>query len=384
MTDDVQRSPGWSDWRWQIANAITTVEALKDWINVTPDEEKAIAATSARYRWRITPYYASIMDPVDPRCPVRLQAIPHLDEIRPNVYAELDPVGDMHYRRTARLIHKYPDRVAILVSSTCPVYCRHCTRKYHTTDKTGTYYGEDRSSSFEPDLEYIRRRPQIRDVLLTGGDPLMLPTRRLEQLIEKLRDIPHIELIRIGSRFPVLLPQRVDAELVSMLARYKPLYFITHFNHSKEITAEAVSACHSLADNGIPVLNQTVLLAGINDQRDELLMLFRQLGKHRVLPYYLYHCDDVNGVSHFVCTIASGRQLMEGLWGHTTGFVLPRYILTTHLGKLPLWPGQLTTTADGYELSSHTGGHIVVSERGTRVASSPMSWPGMPFEGTRG
>lgn len=327
----------WTDWRSQLQNRITTLDSLREWINVTPEEEAAIEACKGKYLWSITPYYASLMDRDDPNCPVRLQAVPSQAELQPAINASVDPVGDTHYRVTNRVVHKYPDRVILLVTDLCPVYCRHCTRKYHTTDEQGTYFGAGAGQSFEGDFAYIAAHPEIRDVLLTGGDPLTFSDERLDKILHRLRQIPHVEIIRIGSRCPVFVPQRITPELCDMLEQYHPLWLNTHFNHSKELTEEAAEACDRLLRHGIPVQNQSVLLKGVNDDIETLRSLIHGLLKMRVRPYYLYHCDNVVGVSHFTTSIEHGRSLMRQLHGYTTGFALPQYVLTTPLGKIPLW-----------------------------------------------
>jgi len=331
----------WDDWRSHLVHAISTLEALRRWINVTDAEEQAIRATVGKYRWQITPYYAALMDAEDPACPVRRQAVPHLQEMNPPVNASVDPVGDTRYRVTRRVVHKYPDRVILLTTEACPVYCRHCTRKYHTTDRAGTYFGPADGAGWEQDFAYIERTPAIRDVLLTGGDPLTLGDGALARIVRRLRQIDHVEVIRIGSRYPVLLPQRITPALCQMLEQYHPVWLNTHFNHPKEITPEAAAACDRLLRHGIPVQNQSVLLAGINDDVDTMRALVTELVRIRVRPYYLYHCDNVTGVSHFATSIESGRAIMRGLLGYTTGYAVPTYVLTTPLGKIPLWEEHL-------------------------------------------
>jgi lysine 2,3-aminomutase len=354
----------WSDWRSQLQHRITTVEQLRQWINVTEREEQAIKAVAGKYRWSITPYYASLMDKDDENCPVRLQAVPHPDEMRTFPNASIDPVGDTVYRKTNRVVHKYPDRVVMLVTSVCPVYCRHCTRKYHTTDLEGTYFGDGEAASWEQDFEYIAQTPAIRDVLLTGGDPLMYSDERLGHIISRLRQIPHVEIIRIGTRFPVLLPQRITPELCGMLEKYHPIWLNTHFNHPTEISSEAAEACDRLLRHGIPVQNQSVLLKGINDDLETMRALVTGLLKIHVRPYYLYHCDNAIGISHFVTSIEKGREIMRGLLGYTTGFAVPQYVLTTPLGKIPLWEEVARRIEGGYRLKSYTGDTIEVGENG--------------------
>lgn len=337
----------WGDWRQQMAHRITTLEKLREWIDVTPAEEEAIRRSQGKYRWSITQHYASLMDPHDERCPIRMQAVPNLRELEPAPGASIDPVGDMTYRKTNRVVHKYPDRVVFLVTAVCPVYCRHCTRKYHTTDVEGTYFEEKEARSFEEDLRYIAEHPEIRDVLLTGGDPLVYPDDKLGFILRRLRAIDHVEIIRIGSRFPVLMPDRITPELCKLLEEVHPLWLNTHFNHPKEITPASAAACDRLLRHGVPVQNQSVLLKGVNDDAETMRALVHGLLKIRVRPYYLYHCDNVVGVSHFMTSLEEGRAIVEQLHGFTTGFAVPQYVLTTDLGKIPASRQLLDRDEDG-------------------------------------
>jgi lysine 2,3-aminomutase len=341
------------DWRSQLQHRVTTVEQLREWINVSPEEEEAIAACEGKYRWGITPYYASLMDKDDVACPIRRQAVPSLGEFESHPNASVDPVEDMLHRKTNRVVHKYPDRVLVLVTGVCPVYCRHCTRKYHTMDVNGTYFEEGETTSWEADFEYIASHREVRDVLLSGGDPLTYGDDRLEEVVSRVREIPHVEIIRIGSRFPVVLPQRITPELCEMLERYHPLWLNTHFNHPREITPQAAQACDRLTRHGIVVQNQSVLLKGINDDLPTMRALLTGLLRIRVLPYYLYHCDNAVGVSHLATSLERGRQIMRGLLGHTTGFAVPRYVLTTPLGKIPLWEESIHQGEDGYWVENY-------------------------------
>lgn len=352
----------WSDWRSQLQHRIQTLEDLQQWVNVTPDEAQAIRASAGKYRWSITPYYASLMDRDDPNCPIRLQSVPALQEFQSFPGAEPDPVGDTIYRKTNRVVHKYPDRIVLLVTGVCAVYCRHCTRKFHTTDLEGTYFETSEAASWEQDFDYIASHPEIRDVLLTGGDPLTYSDEKLELIISRLRKIPHVEIIRIGSRYPVLLPMRITPEFCAMLEKYHPIWLNTHFNHPKEITPEAAAACDRLLRHGIPVQNQSVLLKGINDDLDTMRSLLHGLLKIRVRPYYLYHCDNVTGVSHFATRVEKGREIMRGLLGHTTGFAVPQYIVTTKLGKVPLWETQVHADEQGYWLENYQGQTLHLAE----------------------
>jgi lysine 2,3-aminomutase len=352
----------WADWRWHMRHRITTLDELRRWVRVTPEEQKAVGDSAGKYRWSITPYYASLMAPEDPSCPIRQQAIPALGEFLNFADADVDPVGDMFYRKTNRVVHKYPDRVIMLITESCPVYCRHCTRKFHTTDMDGTYFRDNEGGNFDEDLRYIAEHPEIRDVLLTGGDPLSYRDSKIESIVSRLHAIPSVKIIRIGSRFPVLLPQRITDELCEMLARYHPVWFNTHFNHPTEITPESAAAVDRLLRRGIPVGNQTVLLKGINDDIDTMRTLMTELLLIRVRPYYLYHCDNVTGVSHFMTTVDKGWEIMEGLQGHITGFGVPQYVLTTRIGKIPITKPYYQEIEGGLLLRNYKGQEMRVDE----------------------
>lgn len=351
---------GWASWRYHIEFSISTLEQLREWIDVTPSEEDAIRTCEGKYRWRITPYYASLMDRSDENCPIRKQAVPSTLEFKECLGSHVDPVGDIDNRKTARIIHKYPDRVAMLVSDRCPVYCRHCTRKYHTMDFSGTYYENNKYGGFERDIAYLHSHSEVRDVLLTGGDPLILSDSAIDRILTAIRRIKHIEIIRIGSRCPVVLPQRVTPELCAVLERYHPLFFVTQFNHPSEITSWAAEACEMLLKHGIPVLNQSVLLKGINDSLITMKTLVTRLVSIRVLPYYLYHCDNAVGVSHFVTNIQEGRAIIDGLVGYTTGFAVPKYVVTTKLGKIPLSRDYTSCNAASLTLTNYEGKEITI------------------------
>jgi lysine 2,3-aminomutase len=356
----------WADWRWHMQNRIRSLDGLKTWINVTAEEADAISAIKDRYSWWITPYYASLMDPDDTHCPIRLQALPATAEMTLDHAAGVDPVGDRKFRVTNRVIHKYPDRAILLVTSLCPVLCRFCTRKHHTTALDSTYFGEGESSSWDQDFDYLRKTVSVRDVLLTGGDPFSYNDHKLQRIIAELRSIPHIEIIRIGSRFPALLPQRITPSLAEMLEKYHPIWVNTHFNHPRELTSEAMRACDLLLRHGIPVGNQTVLLKGVNDDLATMRALCHRLVQARVRPYYIYHCDNVEGVSHFQTTIGAGQTIMRGLIGYTTGFAIPQYVITTEAGKISLSEDNLLGFEDegrSVRLRSYTGDIVVVPTR---------------------
>ena len=352
----------WASPSFQIRNSVSTLEGLSQWIDVSASEAAGIEATKAIYAWRITPHYLSLMDKTNEFCPIRLQAIPRIEEMQEYKGASPDPVGDTLYRKTPRVIHKYPNRVALLVSDTCPVYCRHCTRKYHTTHISGTYYGEGYQHSFEKDIEYIRDHPEIDDVLLTGGDPLSLSDVKLDGLLKELRAIKHVSIIRFGSRFPVLMPQRVTPSFCEMLSQYHPLWFNTHFNHPREICEDSLRAIDRLIQAGIPVQNQSVLLKGVNDSSEILHLLHKGLLAARVRPYYLYHCDNVSGVAHFRTSIESGQSIMRQLTGFDTGFSVPSYIVTTTAGKIPVNPSYVTHEQGVLQGRGYKGEPVILEE----------------------
>ncbi len=359
-------SEDWNNSKWQLKNSINTLERASQWINVTPEEATAIEDCSSSFKWSVTPYYMSLMDKYDPNCPIRLQAMPNNQEILEFKGAEADPVGDTVYMKTNRVVHKYPNRAIFLATDTCPVYCRHCTRKEHTmaTREGATYFGEGEQGKirdYEGDFAYIAAHPEIEDVLITGGDPLSLVDKKLEQILSGLREIQHLKIVRIGSRFPVLMPQRITDELCDILERYKPLWFSTHFNHSKEITPEAIAAIDKIQRRGITVQNQTVLLKNINNDVSTMRALNMGLVEAGIRPYYLYHCDNVSGVSHFMTTVNEGLEIMSGLKGHITGFASPEYIVTTRVGKIPLAQNFTEITKDGkLKVTSYKGETLVL------------------------
>ena len=322
----------WDDWRWQLANRIMTVERLAEYTELTEDEIAGIKAAGARFVWSITPYYASLMDRKDRNCPIRMQAVPCERELHDDL-GIADPLEEGVNSPVELIIHVYPDRVAFCVGNRCALYCRHCLRKETMVGKNDVDFSEAKISE---GIEYIREHPQIRDVLLTGGDPLLFSDERLDEILTRIREIPTVEVVRIGSRTPCTLPQRITEDLCRMLARHHPLYLNTQFNHPKEITAQAQAACGRLAGAGIPLGNQSVLMAGINDDTATMKELCRELMRIRVRPYYVYQCQTLTGTSHFRTPIERGIEILEGLQGHTSGLAVPKYILDTPHGKIPL------------------------------------------------
>lgn len=332
----------WNDWHWQMRNNIRDVETLAQVIPLTEKERADINEVLRTFRMAITPYYASLIDPEDVSCPVRLQAIPRIQETCVDASDQDDPLHEDVDSPVPGLTHRYPDRVLLLVTNKCSMNCRHCTRR-RLVGFEDVNMSDDR---IDAAVEYIRQTPIVRDVLISGGDPFVLPTERLESIIAKVRAIPHVEVIRIGTRTPVVMPMRIDDELVSMLKKYQPLYINTHFNHPKEITAEAREACRKLADAGIPLGNQSVLLRDVNDCPVVMKKLVQKLLTIRVRPYYIYQCDMSRGISHFRTSVAKGIEIIENLRGHTSGFAVPTYVIDAPGGggKIPIMPNYIISS----------------------------------------
>ncbi len=326
----------WDDWHWQVANRITNIEDLKKVINLTEAEEKDIEEVTKNFRMGITPYYASLMDVDDPRCPVRMQAVPVISENHRSEADMLDPLHEDEDSPAPGLTHRYPDRVLFLITDQCSMYCRHCTRRRFAGETDGARSMED----IDACIEYIRNTPVVRDVLLSGGDCLLVEDDVLEYIIKNLREIPHVEIVRLGSRTPVVLPQRITDDLVNMLKKYHPIWLNMHYNHPKELTPESKEACRKMADAGIPLGNQSVLLRGVNDCPHIMRDLVHGLVRNRVRPYYIYQCDLSLGIEHFRTTVAAGIEIIEGLRGHTSGYAVPTFVVDAPGGggKIPVMP----------------------------------------------
>jgi lysine 2,3-aminomutase len=321
----------WGSWTWQMQHRIRSAPELARFIEPTEDEVRAIAALAERFRFVITPYYASLMDPANPDCPIRKQVVPRLAELHDPAGLP-DPLQEVAHSPVKNVVRVYPDRIAFCVNNECALYCRYCLRKRMVGDEEWTMKRQE----LQVALDWIRATPAIRDVLLTGGDPLVFGDDRLEWLIRELRAIPHVEIVRLGTRLPVTLPMRVTPELCDMLQRYHPIWLNTHFNHPKELTPEAARACDRLARAGIPVGNQSVLLAGVNDDAATMKALCEGLVRMRVRPYYVYQAQLLEGTSHFRVPIERGIEIFRALRGRTSGFAIPQYVLDTPYGKVPL------------------------------------------------
>ncbi len=326
----------WNDWRWQMRHAVRSLAELERYVPLTEAERLGCRDTAALFRLGISPYYLSLMDRQHPFCPVRMQAIPVHAEARVRPGELEDPLGEDKTRPVSAIVHRYPDRVLLLALDSCSTYCRHCTRRRITKG------GETELSraELEKGIGYIRAHPEVRDVLISGGDPFLLTEARLEELLQPLRAIPHVEMVRIGTRVPVCLPMRVTEALARLLRKYAPLFVVTHFNHPKELTAEARGACELLVDHGVPVENQAVLLRRVNSEARIIKELSHALLRARVRPYYLHQMDVAEGCEHLRTPLATGVQILEALRGHTSGLAVPHLAvdLPGGGGKVTLQP----------------------------------------------
>jgi lysine 2,3-aminomutase len=359
----------WNDFRWQLKHRITSLEQLRRFMpTLTPEEEAGTRLANTKLALAITPYFFNLIDGSDENCPIRRQVIPRIEETRTAPWEMSDPCGEDSHSPVAGLVHRYPDRVLFLVTDRCASYCRYCTRSRLVSNATGY----DFHPEFEKQIRYIREHPEIRDVLLSGGDPLLLSDEKLEALLRQLRAIPHVEFLRIGTRIPVFLPQRITPELCAMLKRYHPLFISIHSNHPRELTAEVRDALGRLADAGVPLGNQSVLLKDVNDDAAVLKALFQKLLMCRVRPYYLYQCDLISGSAHLRTGVRRGLEIMEQLRGHTTGYAVPQYVIDAPGGggKVPINPGYVL---------SHNNDRVVIRNFEGKVFEYPESSDGTPL-----
>lgn len=326
----------WCDWKWQLRSRLRNEDTLTKAFRPTQDERHTIAELGDRLPVGITPYYASLIDPNDPLDPIRKTMVPVGTEFEVSPGEQEDPLAEDADMPVPGLVHRYPDRVLFLVTSFCAVYCRYCTRS-RLVGKTGEYHFN--TAQFEQALDYLRRTPSVRDVLISGGDPLTMGDDRLEWLLSRLRAIPHIDFVRIGSKVPAVMPQRITDSFCSMLKKYKP-WISVHFMHPNEVTPEVAEACGKLADSGVPLGSQTVLTAGVNDDAETMKKLMHELLKIRVRPYYIYQCDPIPGSRHFRVPVEKGLEIIEALRGHTTGYAVPTFVIDAPGGggKIPLMP----------------------------------------------
>lgn len=341
---------------------IHDLEGLSRFIEPTPEEVYAVGATRGVFRWNVTPYYASLMQPDDPDDPIRRQVVPRPEELAPDIVGVVDPLEEVAHSPVKNLIHNYRDRVAFCVTAECAIYCRYCLRKR----MVGDAHFFMNKAELQAGIDYIAAHPEIRDVLLTGGDPLTFSDANLAWLLSRLRAIAHVEVIRIGSRMVVKLPYRITPELCSVLEKHHPIWLNTHFNHPAELTPDAAEAVDRLLRAGVPVGNQTVLLRGINDEPDTMKRLCEGLVRMRVRPYYLYQAQLIGGTAHFRTSIEKGMEIMEALQGRTSGFAVPKYVLDTPFGKAPL---------NGSYVLGRSGRHVIIKTYEGRLWAEPNPLP---------
>lgn len=351
----------WNDWRWQLKHRITDLGRLEQFMpTLTPEERAGALLARTKLAMGITPYFFKLIDPEDPGCPIRRQVLPRIEETRTAAWEMRDPCGEDAHSPVPGLVHRYPDRVLFLVTDRCASYCRYCTRSRLVSNATGY----DFHPHFEEQIAYIARTPTIRDVLLSGGDPLLLSDEKLRRLLARLRSIPHVEFLRIGTRVPIFLPQRITPELCAMLRQFHPLFISIHTNHPRELTVESRAALGRLADAGIPLGNQSVLLRGVNDSPEIMRALLHKLLMCRVRPYYLYQCDLIAGSAHLRTSVRRGLEIMQQLRGHTSGYAVPTYVIDAPGGggKVPVSPDYIL---------SHNSERIVIRNYEGRVFEYP-------------
>jgi lysine 2,3-aminomutase len=335
----------WNNWHWQLKHRITTVEQLQRLMpTLTPEEFAGATLANHKLALGITPYFFNLIDPADENCPIRWQVIPRVEETNTAPWEMADPCGEDSHSPVPGLVHRYPDRVLFLVTDRCASYCRYCTRSRLVSNASGY----DFHPEFDRQIEYIRETPTVRDVLLSGGDPLLFSDEKLEQLLGQLRAIPHVEFLRIGTRIPIFLPQRITPQLCAMLKKYHPLFISIHSNHPRELTTEARDALGRLADAGIPLGNQSVLLRNVNDDATIMRAQVQKLLMCRVKPYYIYQCDLIAGSAHLRASVRKGLEIMEKLRGHTTGYAVPQFVIDAPGGggKVPINPDYVLTRND--------------------------------------
>lgn len=329
----------WSDWRWQLRNRVTSLEDLEKHLCLNSEERAGVLLAGSKLAMAITPHFFNLIDLNNPACPIRRQVIPRFEEGQTSSIEMADPCGEDSHMPVPGLVHRYPDRVLFLVTDRCASYCRYCTRS-----RVVSGVGEQElQTDLERALAYLEQHREVRDVLLSGGDPLLFSNGKLEYLLTRLRAISHIEFLRIGTRVPIFLPQRITLELCQMLQKFHPLWMSIHVNHPRELTLEVREGLEQLADHGIPLGNQSVLLAGVNDSVDTMRELLHKLILCRVRPYYLYQCDLIRGSTHLRVPVSKGIEIIEGLRGHTTGYAIPQYVIDAPGGggKVPINPGYI-------------------------------------------
>jgi lysine 2,3-aminomutase len=361
----------WNDWRWQLRHRITSAEQLQKLMpTLTPEEFAGSKLANTKLALAITPYFFNLIDPAEDQCPIRRQVIPRVEETHTAPWEMSDPCGEDSHSPVPGLVHRYPDRVLVLVTDRCAAYCRYCTRSRLVSNAAGY----DFHPEFDRQIEYVRDHPAVRDVLLSGGDPLLFSDEKLEYLLSRLRAIPHVEFLRIGTRIPVFLPQRITPQLCAMLKQFHPLFVSIHSNHPRELTMEVRDALGRLADAGIPLGNQSVLLRHVNDDVNVMKAQVQKLLMCRVKPYYIYQCDLISGSAHLRAGVRKGLEIMEGLRGHTTGYAVPQYVIDAPGGggKVPINPD--------YVLSRNAD-RVVIRNFEGKIFEYPEAADGTPLMG---
>jgi lysine 2,3-aminomutase len=361
----------WGDYKWQLRNRVDSLIDLESRLNLTDVERAGVLLAGTKLAMSITPHFFNLIDRDDPDCPIRRQVIPRIEEGW-NAPEELaDPCGEDSHMPVPGLVHRYPDRVLFLVTDRCASYCRYCTRS-RVVSGVGEQHLE---TQWEPAFRYLENHTEIRDVLLSGGDPLLFSDDRLDKVLTRLRSIPHIQFVRIGSRIPIFLPQRITPELCAMLKKHHPLFISIHTNHPRELTSEVRDALGRLADAGIPLGNQSVLLRGVNDSVDIQKALVHKLLMCRVRPYYLYQCDLINGSSHLRTSVAEGVAVIEGLRGHTTGYAIPQFVIDGPGGggKIPINPNYLIESVPGRVTLRNFEGNVFEYPDPTPIPAAEMN-----------
>jgi lysine 2,3-aminomutase len=358
----------WNSWQWQLKNRVTSLTQLQRLMpTLTPEEFAGTKLANTKLALAITPYFFNLIDPADENCPIRRQVIPRIEETRTASWEMSDPCGEDSHSPVPGLVHRYPDRVLFLVTDRCASYCRYCTRSRLVSNASGY----DFHPQFERQIEYVRQHPEIRDVLLSGGDPFLFSDDKLETLLRELRAIPHVEFLRIGTRIPIFLPQRITPQLCAMLRKYHPLFVSIHSNHPRELTTEVREGLGRLADAGIPLGNQSVLLKHVNDDVTVMRALVQKLLMCRVKPYYLYQCDLISGSAHLRTSVSKGLEIMQGLRGHTSGYAVPQYVIDAPGGggKVPVNPDYVL---------SHAAGRVVIRNFEGEIFEYPEGEEGAP------
>ncbi|WP_018969121.1 KamA family radical SAM protein [Rubritalea marina] len=354
----------WNDHKWQLRNRINSLVELEKHIELSREERSGILLSGNKLAMSITPHFMNLVDRTDPNCPIRRQIIPRVEETLDDPMELTDPCGEDSHMPVPGLVHRYPDRVLFLVTDRCASYCRYCTRS-----RVVSGVGEQQlETQYEAAFEYLERTPSVRDVLLSGGDPLLFTDAKLDRILTRLRQIPHIQFVRIGSRIPIFLPQRITPELCNMLKKHHPLFISVHTNHPKELTSEVQEGLIRLAEAGIPMGNQSVLLKGVNDDVETQRALVHKLLMCRVKPYYLYQCDLIKGSSHLRTSVQKGLDIIEGLRGHTTGYAIPQYVIDGPGGggKIPLNPNYIV---------EHTDNHVTLRNYENKKFTYPEPQP---------